>query len=98
MHPILMAGVILNVLVITTIYKVWGLLLSLALAAAIYKIIARDDREANKYRGTLAAIAIIYFVACIAIVKAPWSTPAVDAAAIIMELFVFLIFAALGRR
>lgn len=98
MHPILIVVLVLNVFAIITIKGIFGLLITGAVVAALYNILGRDGRPASKYRATLAAFASVYIIAGYSIIKAPWSVPEIDAAAIILELFIFAIFAALGKR
>uniref|UniRef100_A0A7C4TLT4 Uncharacterized protein n=1 Tax=candidate division WWE3 bacterium TaxID=2053526 RepID=A0A7C4TLT4_UNCKA len=98
MHPILLIGLTINVMIVATFGGLGFLLLAGALVAISYNVIARDGGPANKHRGTIVAFGTVYLLAGYLILRAPWSTPEIDAVTVIMELFVFAIFSALGRR
>ncbi|MBI2414813.1 hypothetical protein HYV31_03190 [candidate division WWE3 bacterium] len=98
MHPILIIVLVLNVFAIITIKGLFGVLITGGVVAVLYNVLARDGRPASSYRATLVAFGAVYFIACYSIIKAPWSIPEIDAAALILEIFIFAIFAALGKR
>lgn len=97
MHPILIAGYMLNLLLIN---GVWGwivLIISVAGSGGIYYFISNGRGPKFKHIGQLAGFALVYILGSIAIFSAPWGNIIVSAGVLIMEIFVFAIFAAMRR-
>lgn len=98
MNPLLIVTYLLNMILISSVFGSWGLVIALALSFGAYYFIAKDGGPKRMHWGQVVAIALGHFIGVIAVAKAPWGTPTLLGVAIIMELFVVFIFVGLGRR
>ncbi len=97
MHPILIAGYMLNLLLINGIWGWIALIAAVAASGGIYYFISNGKGPKFKHVGQLVAFAAIYLLGSIAIFQAPWGNIMVSAGVLIMEIFVFAIFAVMRR-
>jgi len=98
MSPILAVGYIFNLFLINATYSLVGLVLTLGLSALIYFLLSKNAGDNRKFIAQIIALAAGYVSGTVAIVNAPWSTPAFTLAAVMIEVLVFFIFLFIGRR
>ena len=81
-----------------SVFGALGLFVLLIGSGAVYALISKNRRAKNMYWAQILAIAFGHAVGFFAVVKAPWASPLLVGAALVINLFVVVIFTALGKR
>lgn len=97
MHPLLIAGYLLNLLLINGVYGWLGLLGSIVVSGLIYYFMSKGKGVKAKHIANLVAFAAVYAIGVVAIFNAEWGNVILSAGILIMEIFVFAIFSAMSR-
>lgn len=97
MHPLLVAGYVINLVVVSGIFGFFWALVVLGISGLMYFKLGSKDAAKKEHIAHVLAFGFVYGVACFAVYKAS-PDPTLAAVTILVEIFAFGYLNFLGSR